>query len=181
MARLLLAIALNSSLAEIAGLATDALTAAIDDGRIDPPRLAEALVIAWRLRDDRTAEFTAFVKPGRWAKTLGDVRRASALHARVVAEAIEPVLADESTASRTTASALPLLALLKEASIESGRAVSAAARVYLGRIAIAGKTGRVAKDLLSLAEVPRPPALNQAQMQALASRIARAERWMSWR
>ena len=94
MARLVLAIGLNATLPEIAGLATDALVAAIDDGRIDADKLGESLCMAWRLREDTTVDaritqlvlgtpqFTPYVKPGRWAKTLGDVARRSVARGR---------------------------------------------------------------------------------------------------
>ena len=75
---------------------------------------------------------------------------------------------------------LLLLELLREASIESGRAVSAAARDYLSGLGTAGKTGRVVRELLALRADDRGPVWRQAQLRALASRIARAERWTAW-
>ena len=48
MARLLIAVGLAAKLPELAGLATDALIAAIDDGRIDAARLGESLRTVWR-------------------------------------------------------------------------------------------------------------------------------------
>jgi hypothetical protein len=192
LARLLLAVGLNAKLPELAGLATDALATAIDDGRLDAETLGESLRIAWRLRLEtwkywpindplsNTPQPVPFVKPSRWAKSLGDVARTSALHARVIARSVELVLVDEASAARTTANMLPLLELLRETSVETGRALSANARAYLGGLETGGKTGRVVKDLLSLPEVPNHAALRQAHSQALANRIARAERWTAW-
>jgi hypothetical protein len=192
MARLLLALGLNAKLPEAAGLATDALSAAIDDGRLDDQGLGKSLRVAWRLRvgirsyglvsdpPSGTPLSDPLVKPPRWAKALGDVARTSTLHAGVVARAVEFVLADESSASRTTASLLPLLELLKETSVETGRAISGVARAYLGGLGTGGKTGRVVKDLLALREIPNHAALHQARTRALANRIARAERWTAW-
>ncbi len=189
MARLLLALGLASKLPEIAGLATDVLAAAIEDGRLDAQTLGQSLLVAWQLRVETWAyrpindplrgvpTSEAFVKPGRWAKTLGDVSRISPLHAGVIAGALEHVLADETTGNRTPASVLPLLELVREASIESGRAVSALARNYLGKLGTTGKTGRVARELLALPDAPLGPARTNARTQTLANRIARAERW----
>lgn len=192
-ARLLLAIALNVKLAEVAGLATDTLIAAIDDGRLGADTLGEALRIVWSWRietwDYRPAYDSrppvpgsvAFVKPSRWAKSLADVASASHLHARVIARAIEIFLAEEASGQRTAPSLLPFLELLREASIESGRAVSAEARAYLGGLGIAGKTGRVVAELLALQERPDTSTRRKEAIQALANRIERAERWMGWK
>jgi hypothetical protein len=120
------------------------------------------------------------VKPSRWAKALGDVARSSVLHASVIARAIEHFLVDEASRSRTAASLLPFLELLRETSIETGRAISAEARTFFGGLGTAGKTGRVVNDLLALRDMPAGPAMRDAQMGALARRIERAERWMAW-
>jgi hypothetical protein len=192
MATLLLAIAMNAKLPDYAGLATDALIAAIDDGRLDAQPLGQSLLIAWQLRTATSPQLrihdpsgdapqsAGFVKPVRWAKALGDVARASPLHAGVVARALEFVLVDDASACRTTASMLLLLELLKEASVASGQALSAPARAYFSGLATPGKTGRVVGELLALHEVSGAPACKKAQTQALASRIARAERWAAW-
>src|SRR5262249_26534799 len=122
----------------------------------------------------------AFVKPTRWAKALGDVARSSPVHARGVARSIELFLADEASISRSAASLLPFLELLRETSVETGRAISAEARGFLGRLGTSGKTGRVIKDLMALRDLPESSALRAARMQALARRIERTERWMAW-
>jgi hypothetical protein len=101
----------------------------------------------------------------------------SQLWGRVVARAVEHFLADEASGLRTTAGLLPLLELLREASVESGRALSVEVRAYLGGLASAGRTGRVVKDLLALNDMPGAPAMRKALTQALARRIERAERW----
>jgi hypothetical protein len=192
MARLLLAVALNAKLPEVSGLATDVLIAATDDGRLDGETLGESLCAAWQLRAE-TWTYTpvsaqppasmpsvGLMKPARWAKALGDVSEASPLHARLIAQAVERVLADEATASRTTASLIPLLELLREASVKAGRAISGDARACLGKIETGGKTGRVVKDLLGLQDNPDTARWSDLATQALARRISRAERWMSW-
>ncbi len=122
MARLLIGVGLTAKVPELAGLATDALIAAIDDGRIDAARLGESLRTVWRWevrasnRDTSRARTKAessvgFAKANRWAKTLGDVARASALHAHVVACALEQVLADGVTGRRASANVVAADAL----------------------------------------------------------------------
>ena len=165
MARLVIGVGLTAKVPEVTGLATDAVIAAIDDGRIDAARLGESLRTVWRWEVPRSTRETSqgpnivegsvgFARSNRWAKTLGDVVRASKLHAHVIACALEQVLADEATGRRTSASVVPLLELLREASVTCGRAVSAEVRAYLETIGTAGKTGRVVKSLLELQDVP---------------------------
>ncbi len=193
MARLVLAVGLSMKQPEIAGLATDVLVAAISDGRLDGENLGESMAIAWQLRIQTSMgppvmsqtipiepRSDPFVKPPRWAKALGEAARSSPLHAAMIARALEHVLADEAFENRTTASVLPLLELLRETSVQSGRAVSEPFRVHLGTLKTSGKTGRVVNELLALAEVPDAAAQKKAQTMALANRIARAERWMAW-
>ena len=48
MARLVIGAGLTAKVPEVTGLATDALIAAIDDGRIDAARLGESLRTVWR-------------------------------------------------------------------------------------------------------------------------------------
>jgi hypothetical protein len=193
MARLVLAVGLSVKPAEISGLATDVIVAAIDDGRIDGENLGESLAIGWQLRIQTSTHHyrlndtvpleplsDPFVKPPRWAKALGDAARSSPMHAAVIARALEHVLADEAFENRTTASVLPLLELLRETSVQSGRGVSESFRAHLRTFTTAGKTGRVVSELLSLVEVPDGPARTEALTMALANRVARAERWSSW-
>ena len=186
MARLLIAVGLHAKLPELAGLATDVLIAAIDDGRIDAARLGESLLTVWRWeairstgeprRGVKSADSpVGFAKSNRWAKSLGDVVRASSLHAHVVACALEQVLADKVTGRRASASVVPLLELLREASVTCGRAVSAEVRAYLNKIGTAGKTGRVVKSLLELQDVPDSAKRRVQAVQALEHRILRAE------
>jgi hypothetical protein len=191
MARLLIAVGLSAKLPELAGLATDAVIAAIDDGRIDAARLGESLRTVWRWEVPRSSRGTSsgpnpvegsvgFARSNRWAKTLGDVVAASSLHAHVVACALDQVLADEATGRRPSASVVPLLELAREASVTCGRAVSAELRASLEKIGTGGKTGRVVKSVLELQGVPDSAKMRALVVQALARRITRAERWMTW-
>jgi hypothetical protein len=191
MARLVIGVGLTARVPEVTGLATDALIAAIDDGRIDAARLGESLRTVWRWGVPGSTRQTSrgltkadssvgFAKANRWGKTLGDVARASALHAHVVACALEQVLADGATGRRPSASVVPLLELLREVSVTCGRAVCAEARAHIEKICAGGKTSRVVKSLLELQEIPNPTQNRVLAVQALANRITRAERWASW-
>ena len=51
---------------------------------------------------------------------------------------------------------------------------------YPAAIGTGGETGRVVKDLVALRQVKDAPAWRKARTQALARRIARAERWAAW-
>ena len=61
-----------------------------------------------------------------------------------------------------------------------GRAVSAEVRASLETMGTAGKTGRVVKSLLELQDVSDSAERRVLAVQALAHRITRAERWMTW-
>jgi Family of unknown function (DUF6493) len=191
MSRLVIGGGLTAKVPEVTGLATDVLIAAIDDGRIDAARLGESLRTVWRwevrapTRDTSRGRTNAessvgFAKANRWAKTLGDVARASAIHAHVIACALEQVLADGATGRRASANVVPLLELLREASVTCGRAVSAEARANIEKIDTRGKTGHAVKSLLGFEDLPDSPMMRVLTFQALAHRIARAERWMTW-
>jgi hypothetical protein len=191
MARLVIGAGLTAKVPEVTGLATDVLIAAIDDGRIDAARLGESLRTVWRWEIPKSTGGTSgrvtkaessvgFAKANRWANTLGDVARASALHAHVVACALEQVLADGVTRRRASANVVALLELLREASVTCGRALSAEARANIEKIDSGGKTGRVVKSLLGLEDPPDSPKVRVPTVQALAHRITRAERWMTW-
>jgi hypothetical protein len=189
MARLSLCLSLNAKLPEVAGLATDAIVAAIDDGRLDADTLGESLGNVWQATVEtylygpkvdpykNLKHLVPFVKPSRWVKGLGDVARISPMHARIIARAIEIFLAAETSPDRAPASLLPFLELLRETSVESGRAISADAHKYLSGLGTGGKTGRVVKELLALRDLPESPGMRNARILALARRIERAERW----
>ena len=163
--------------------------AAIDDGRLDGRTLGQALHCAWGLRIEKweyqpvdqppPAEppYEFFVKPARWAKALGDAARTSPLHAHAVASALQQVLGDDSTKSRSPGTLLPLFELLHETLVETGQAVSAEVLDSLGSLKVSGKTGRLIKDTLALVGQSDTPAWRQAKVRALEHRIARAERW----
>ena len=191
MARLLIAVGLGAKVPELAGLATDAVIAAIDDGRIDAAGLGESLRTVWRWEAPRSTRETSqgailvegsvgFARSNRWAKTLGEVVRASSLHAHVVACALEQVLADGATGRRSSASVVPLLELMKEVSVTCGRAVSAEVRALSRRSAPQARPATWSRACSSSRTVPTRPETRVLAVQALAHRITRAERWMTW-
>jgi hypothetical protein len=167
MARLLLAGALSSIRPELQGLATDALIAAVDDGRMDGGRLGGTLHCL----------FTGgLVKPNRLAKALRDAARVSPLHARVAAQALERALVGSAERHRDLHI---LLELLKELLIGIGERLSdPTVMTFLRGLKISGKTAKLVQDLLALPEEPNPASRSLAASRALAGRVERAERWI---
>jgi Family of unknown function (DUF6493) len=193
MGMLLLVTGLNATRAELSGLATDALIAAINDGRLDGDNLGKALAELARIKEDPARDTPAwqrpatpaapvpFIKLNRWAKALGDAARTSPLHARVISQAISRMLRGESFDTRTTTSRNTLLVLLKELLIETGEALSdLKARDYLAQHKTSGKTASLIDGLLKLKAVSDHPARRAALVQTLALRVERAERWAAW-
>jgi hypothetical protein len=166
MARLLLAGALSANTAELQGLATDVLIAAIDDGRIDGPHLGQAIL---RMLTESLA------KPVRLAKSLGDAARVSLLHSRVVSRALQVTLVGLLPPPRDVHL---LLELLHELLVETGEPLSTpGSEEYLRDMKGSGKTGKLARDLLSLVARLDSSSRSSAAARALAGRIERAERW----
>jgi hypothetical protein len=147
---------------------------------------------------------TGLVMPSRLAKTLATASRTSLLHARLIASAMEQMLAnapvptardlpallkhqvDPREAERMAASAArglaALLELLHELLAELGEGLSStAARAYLEGITASGKTAKLIRAILSLPRQSDVASRRHVAAQALAGRIERAERWASWR
>ncbi|MDH3968989.1 MAG: DUF6493 family protein, partial [Rhodospirillales bacterium] len=72
MGRVMLCLGLNARDAAEGQMATDALIAVLEDGRLDGRTLGEAM---------RGLLFTGIVKPKRWLRRLGEAARVSPLHA----------------------------------------------------------------------------------------------------
>jgi hypothetical protein len=167
MALLLLTLGLAAKQADEHGLATDALIAAVDDGRIDGLLLGRSL---------RALLASGLVKTARWAKTMRDAARVSPLHARIIAHAIQIAL--EEGLAEPPRDLLVLLELLKELLAEIGEPVSQEPlRTWLAGWKTSGKTGKVVNDLLALCEKKDGTQRRAAAIRALAQRIERAERW----
>jgi hypothetical protein len=172
---LLLTGALSAKQAELSLLATDALIAAIDDGRVDRVLLGQALA---------TLLPTGLLKLNRLAKTLGAAAKVSPLHGYVIAGALQQGLccAEELLARFATWAGLGgLLRLLQERLIESGEPVrNAVFRKVLSGLKAAAGTAALIRQLLALEETKSGSAVKAAAGYALGQRIARVERWSRW-
>jgi hypothetical protein len=167
MALLLLILGLAAKEPGEHGLATDALIAVIDDGRLDGCKLGTALA---------SLLHTGLVKAARWAKTLGQVARTSPLHIEVIASAIQHALTGDPT--RAPKDLQSLLEQLKELLIAAEAAISVPdARRYLEGIKASGKTGKLVRELLALEGTSTGEHAKQVAIRALAGRVDRAERW----
>jgi hypothetical protein len=164
MGRLLLVGTLSSNQPELQGLATDALIAAIDDGRLDGPLLGEAL---------QRLFLGELLKLNRVTKALGDAARVSALHARAIAQAIEHMI----MGSPPPRDLNVLLEFLKEILIEIGEPLSAPCAAWLREMKCSGKTGKLVHDVLNHTGDSRAGSAKSSALRALANRLERAERW----
>jgi hypothetical protein len=166
MALLLLVLGLAAKEPGEHGLATDAAIATIHDGRLDGTKLGATM-----------AELlpTGLIKAARWAKTLGDVARASPLHAEVVRMAIARSLRGKPKSYPKDLHAL--VELLKELVVETNAIVDDGARQFLSQISGSSKLARAAKSILAFD--PHPDAQRTAAIQTdiVEQRLARAERW----
>jgi hypothetical protein len=167
----LLGVALAAKDAHGRSLAVDGFIAAAEDGRVDPVALGH------RLNDLLDS---GIVNAARLASALGEVARASLLHADAVHAVLEHAFVGDD--------ALPprqlhhLLQLALDLSSELGRGiVFSDARAYLDRLRRSSpsfRQGRLAKDLLALDVPDEPPGAARAvSIAALQARIERAQRW----
>jgi hypothetical protein len=156
--------------------ATDALISAIEDGRLDGPRLGEAMAQLLP---------SGLVKPIRWAKNLAAAARVSPLHVEVIAEALQYSLRGDSEyppGRLTWTNLQSLLELLKELLIECGERVwLLPTRDYMSRLKAPGRTARLVEDVLSLEKKSPNQHRVTAAAYALSRRIERVERWNRWR
>jgi len=159
-------IALGMSLRNpaIARLAQDALIAALDDGRLDGPSLAEMLT---------TFIAHGKLKPARWLKALTECARVSPLHAQAVRVAVDGVIPALPADSRVLPAALEMLL---ELCIESGQPAMACRPTLEGPTG-SGRTARLAHRLLAVQA--GPTAAEAASERTLKNRVERAERWQS--
>lgn len=173
----LLAAALNAKEARENALATDALVAAIADGRVVGPELGAAMATFWDPIHDEVT-WSQRVTSARWARTLATVAQTSALHAEVVRRTIEALFAAPPRAPSPDAHAL--LQLWLDLAVEARVAVPdpSALAPYLGG---SGKTKKIAAQLRALTGSPKSVHADDAHAIALADRRARAERWTAWR
>jgi len=151
------------------GLATDAMIASIEDGRLDGERLGN--VMADLLP-------TGHIIATRWAKTPAEVARISPLHAAVARQAIELSLRGDPADSPRDVHAL--LTLLRELCIDAGEAVTdSKCREFLGQFAGSTKAAKAAKALLKLERDDRT-ADARYRTAACSSLEKRLERVVAW-
>lgn len=166
-ARWCLVIGLTSKHADNARMALDALVACIEDCRIDGIVLGDAMA------EILTSGKVTLV---RWIRALKDCARVSPLHLQVVRIAVERSLSN--TKNSTMSTPIKLIELLYDLCSESGECVSTArTREYLESLGTKGKTGQLAKSLLSLQKGRADRHRAEAALQALRSRIQRADRY----
>jgi hypothetical protein len=171
MATLLLALGLAAKEPGEHGLATDAAIGAIEDGRLDGQKLGTTMAWLWP---------TGLVKAARWAKTLGEVARASALHAHVVRTGIERSL--HGNPKKAPRDLHALLELFRELVVEAGAAVTdEQTRSLLQGIKGSGKAAKAAKALLECDQSPSARHVEVVLREALLHRMTRAERWATTR
>jgi len=178
----LLALGLAAKEPGESGLATDALIAAVQDGRLTGRGLGDtfAYLLSLGIEDSpNPAKPGGLINGARWAKTLANAARTSPLHAEVVHQALQ--LALGSAPSLRPADLAALLELLHELSISIEASIEEPeARSYLSLIK-SGKSGKLAQALLGLKAKDHQAHTHQAAAQALLARIERAERWAQMR
>jgi hypothetical protein len=177
---LVLAIGLNTKESRENALATDALVAAISDGRVVGPELGPPMASLWNPLQDGV-KYVRRPIASRWAKTLLSVARTSPHHVEVTRRICESLF------SAPPATTPPDLVALLEAWLELCEEAETGvaderARAFLEKTekTTGGKAKTAAKRLLALPL--RPSALAaEAHALALEGRWARAARWASWR
>ena len=171
MALLLLVLGLGTNLPDERGLAAQALTAAIEDGRIDDVKLGEVM---GRLL------LTGLVQRKHWASALGQVARVSPLHAQVVRAAIERSLRGDP--SHAPQDLYALLELLRELVFEAGDGIhSETARAFLQQLKRTTRAGKAAQVLLGCEAADPAGRWAEIMPAVVERRLERAERWRAGR
>lgn len=168
----LLAIALNTKESRENALATDALVAAISDGRIVGPELGPIMAFFWDPVHDKV-RWSQRPTASRWAKTLAAVAQTSPLHAEVVRRILESFFGAPPAAPPTDVGALLQLWL----DLAVGARVAVPNRDVFTNYT--GKAKKIASQLLAL-EGGTSTLAAEAHALAIAGRRARAARWTSW-
>jgi hypothetical protein len=170
MALLLLVLGLGANVQPEQGLAEQALTAAIKDGRIDDAKLGEVM---GRLL------LTGLVQRKRWASSLDQVARMSPLHERVVRAAIERSLRGDP--SHAPQDLYAVVELLRELVFEAGDGIhSETARAFLRQLNPASRAGKAAQVLLGCEAADPAGRWAEIMSAVVERRLERAERWARW-
>jgi hypothetical protein len=163
--RRLLGLGLGAKEPGEAGVAVDALIRGIEDGRLSAESLGTALT---------ELAATGLIKPPRWARTLAEGARASALHSAVARGALERLLS--AAPDWRPADLGAVLELLLELCAQAGAGVTdPAARAYLAAQTGGGKAAKLAATLL--ARAAPDGGVEAGAALALLGRLERAERW----
>ncbi|HWB00880.1 MAG TPA: DUF6493 family protein [Pirellulales bacterium] len=164
LACLLLLVGLSSKDEDVRRVAIDAAIESIQDGRLHTAILGTTL-----------ARLTVpeWLKLNRLCANLEEVARVSSMHAWVVCESLDVLLAAYEELPRD---AHHLLAVLQKLLMQLGGELTPAAKQRLTAFEGGGKSGKLAKALLKLTACETPVAA-EARHQVLQSRIERAQRW----
>jgi hypothetical protein len=165
MAYLMVCIGLLSIDTDSRTAATDALIEGIADGRAHPDPMADVIC---RILEG------GWVKLNRLAESLQEVARVSPLHAWTAASVLNRVVATFEPMPRNAHRALELLLQLLT---DLGLDLEEPARTPLALVKGSCKTAKAAKALLALKRVENSARMQQAAVQALETRVERAERW----
>ena len=164
LACLMLTLGLSGLDQDVRGLAIDAAIETIADGRLHPTLWRHVLT---------TLSEPGWLKLNRLCDNMAEVARVGPLHAWVVRDSLACLLETYDTLPRD---AHYLLAVLLELYAQSGDAPSPEAVEVLKSLKGSSKTAKLAKAILTL-DVPATAANDQARLQLLECRIARAQRW----
>jgi hypothetical protein len=140
MALTLVGVALGAKDPAERGLATDAAIAAMEDGRVDAPRLAAGLSKAADL---------GLARPRRWATALADVAGSSTHHARTVQDGAARAVG--SLASMPAGDKVALLRLIHELVHQTGVPLTAAALAGIESVTGGGQARRLADAIVAKA------------------------------
>jgi hypothetical protein len=166
MARLLLVLGLAAKEPGERGLATDVCIAAIGDRRLDGDQLGKTMSRLWP---------SGLITLTRWADSLGQAARPSALHAETVRCALDLALA--ATPKKLPGDLHALLGLLLELVHETGTPISSTTRTVLARFGGSNKASRIAKELVERSGASSASRIAEIMHADAEARIIRAERW----
>ncbi len=166
MARLLLVLGLAAKEPGERGLATDVCIAAIADRRLDGDQLGKTMNRLWP---------SGLITLTRWADSLGQAARSSALHAETVHRALDVALAAKP--KKRPGDLHALLGLLLELVHETGTPVSSTTRMVLSELGGSTKASQMAKDMLNLSGASSAGRIAEIIHADVEARIIRAERW----
>jgi len=149
-------------------IAVDVAISAISDGRLNGVQFGEAL---------HGAHTTGLFKLSRWAKSLQEIARATALHADVICETLGRVFTG-ATASDTRDIAL-LLELFHELTLDTGREIVAPTQQWLRQFQGTGKAAKAVASLRKAASAKTTRQRTERDRVALQGRIDRVQRWQA--